>query len=556
MKRLAIALLCCASCQDLELKLAFHVPEAYRPLVSMVQVRLVTPPSPDAGLLYFDCDDIAYSRINPLQVELRQEAAWQFPADASFSLGDLRRTGSKLFLIDAFSNDGGRVVSGCEEVDALTQTSVVDVAAYPVVHATANAMQVDLGMMAQQDIVVTAKDARGLVGPVPAYYRVDTVAGRVQEGIADGGTFTVTRPPQRGPFTLLIGPRWTADSFIALPGMYAPADVPVMAGPLQSMRAGRFFGDGGAVVAGLRGDGTVVSFEGPTLSPRGVTSVDAGHLFSVREPQGPERLVAVGSSISEVRDQQPPREIGALPPGTNAIVPFDPQCSGGPAAFLINVSSPIGGAIKLMAPGGTLLDGGVGRAVAAGCVTSLSDGGTVAMLVLESSTGRSLVDFSDNTPGGFPSGRWWGVSDSTTFSTPAGGPRELVAVQQTGQLFELITVQPQIFGKALLPTVTSSLGPIDQPPLTLVAGDFDGNGQRDVAALIARESPAGGADFYVHVVLRKDPQTVIAGSVFLGQYRCGPPMLDAANLFGGPGDELVIGSCDPGQPTLRVFNFQ
>jgi hypothetical protein len=571
--RIAAAAVLCASCQSYELKLVFDIPKVYLPSVAGLQVRYIVPPPGFDGGVQIDCFGIAFGSVNEAELMLRQDNAWQFPVDAPFSLGELPRTGRKIFWVDGIDSNGRRIVSGCGEVDVLTQTSELDIQGFPVVHVTTatdsvDKQTIDFGPMPTPPpahVTVTATDALGSTGTVPYAYFIERVTDDITPVLVmDGGTLTIEPPMQRGPFSVLIAPFWSDQPTTIVPGMYEPAGVDVPSaiptnGGLAAMRAGRFLADAGAAVALLTGDNTGTHldwvFAGSTgLTVQGQMDLAATQLISVREPTGPEFLLATGNQIYVLGDAHPPLAVGVLDAGRPAspIIAFDSACNGSALALIVNQFDP-----GTMSPhfdafdlSGKFLTSGSDQAVvAAGCVSNPADGGTLPMLIVDSAAGRLLSALASPLAGQF-----WGVGNALAFSATPGSPRQIVAVEAAGRTFDIFALQPVIQSGSLNLDQAPTLGPIFAEPLALVTGDFDGNGQVDVAALGAVTTDS--VHYFAYILLQGRSHSV-AGVMGLGHLDC-PPLIDAANLIGGPGDDLIVAPTCPSAtfPTVQVFSFE
>lgn len=566
MTRLAFAsigaLLATAGCGPPRLKIAFEVPAPFREAVDSVVLEVIAPPAS----LPFGCDDLAYGGIDLETARLSAVRHVLTRGGGTFPVGEVDRTAHKLLWVHGLNRSGGRVVTGCREVDEIDRDMPLEIPGEPMVRARVTAsLSAFLGGAPPRPVEVAVMDAMERPTSVNLRWIAVGAAGPFDGGeastdAAGRAAVPVRLPPIAGPFVLEITPRWDALGPHRLEGLTLSRPIVVtLPGPARAYRAGRVgpLGQkglaallaptsGGATVALLYRDassGQIASCESPPLDA-------AARLGILDDPFAPrDGVVAVTpAAFVEIRGDCTPASaplVAALP-GARPVDAFTwPGCTdaearasrllvvfdAGPAGLYDRAGKYLGPALAGVAglrSAGCVTDAG-GAPYRAFAVREDQPGGVPNAVVLESLEGRRW---------GVP---WLGPEAPIDFSRALrDGVRPMVGVQLVTSSFAASRVVPVPAGENL-GLVTLAYDLLPRPPLVVRGGDVDGDGGLDAAALLGGEPGVPGRIQALWIALAREYRMRrIAGALALEPGTLREPELLLADVDGNGADDALV----------------
>lgn len=564
------------ACGAPELTIDFRLPEPYRDVVGRVELQIFTP----SAAAPFTCEDLAFQRVDPAVVALsRVKDLSSSGLEAPFS--ELDRRARKIFVADGEREDGRRLVTGCAELGEVRGAESLEIRGEPVPMIDPGPpalLSGTLGTLPTPRIILQVSDALGAPLPgVPAEYVVDGAGGPGAFGSQnadDSGRISITPnlPDRPGPFVLDVRVRWAKSGPIWLPGfLLRPAEVVALPGRTLDFRSGRVgpMAEPGFVALSSDGRGSsraLLVFEDGRSSTRKILStppVAGSPLLGLIEDSAGGRDRAILVSRDAWSEVTPEAELLARPTYSR------PAQSGAPRRVLArggcrpeekNTRGAFveleGGMVGEYSDEGALVDAfslsddptfSV-ELLASGCISN-QDGSLERTLAVGVGSGIGVYLAIFGGPDDFLLAPWFALPSAIAFAPRAEGRPGWVFGTQL-DVNDIVVSRATIERRADDAAVRiQGLDPVPAVPISIAAGDIDGDGQVDVLSLV-RQSDEAGLD---HLILsgtlgREHARRRVTGDVDLGPLaptRIRAPTLLVVDLDRDGVDDVLIAETSP-----------
>ncbi len=570
--RAVLVLVVSAGCTgDPSVSIRFEVPDGYQDLVDTVALEVLVPPDDQ-----LDCDAIALGNASEEdQTGARvAQALVREPGDPA-PLDGIPRTGQKLFVARALGATSQLVAAGCASAGTIDGDLEVVITGEPALTIGARDTT-DSGEL-PAEVTLLLSDARGEpVAGAAVEHTVFAAAGSEVSGDSEtsgkGGVvrLTVPQPTWAGPQVLDVDLRWQSNQRDLIFGFKVPpprADPVAIAGdPEETLptrvlyQVGRIGPAGEMGVAALgRDNGSSarvvhVCLYDPT--PPGFTCSQSPALpiAALGLIEGSDRDEVVAMSAGTWYRIQPGGQVMSDsmsgPVAATALFPTG-DCTPGALRDQLLALGPTGKVALYDASGSRIADwqGGqperVEQVLAAGCVRGLDATYRAAVYQLSSDVSPRpvlVLDARGTEPAPINTLALRGIA-FTPLTDSSEGPY-LVAnrFENDGNSIARYSVVPVDQAPTFLDQVTEdeTAGLAD----TTAAGDFDGDGLIDVAALVAVPVVTGGSElrFFMSLGTEVEGQRLfgLAGSDGRVDRTPNPPLIIARDFDGDAIDDLLV----------------
>lgn len=553
-----------AACSDPSIQVHFEVPEAYRSDIEAVSLQVLVPPV--AGL--FDCDDVAFGEVDPDEVNLATVQRVLTRETGDVDLSGIPRLGTKLFLIQGLDAMETPLVAACGEVGEITGADELDLVGEPT--ALVAFPPSDPGAPPPAEFMVIVADSRGdVLGDIETRWTVTGPADEITSGAtrteANGrAMITPLTPTLPGPVAVDVRPRWvrgtpdTLLAFTAPPAVFEatlPGDVDgdLSVSTEALYRVGRLGPNGEMGVAALGpssspvtvGRSVFIAYYDPQVSPpfRTATSARIPNSWALGMISIGERdqlFTITGSAWIDVSPTGALTSLAAPSPGNAALLIAESGSCDGPSSEILAVFAD--DSVRTLGPGGTVADSPfdeestTSRLLGTGCV-SASDGQDYRIAAYSESNlqVRVIAEMDEPRSGGAT------VLPTGIGFTPALGsdPPYLLGTELSITGAEIVRYRLLALGARILGLEEVGRDATPTVPVSTAGGDFDSDGELDVAALIQVGESDRGTQFRTLMALEVDH----AGHRLLGmsaRTEARRPRTWAADFDGDGFDELVV----------------
>ena len=575
--RAALLLVLAAGCGgDPSVVVHFEVPAAYRDLVDAVALEVLASEE-------LDCDLVALGNASDQQLAAARvaEALVQEVGDGA-PLSGIPRTGKKLFVARALSESGQLVAAGCAEAGTIEGDHQVDITGEPAL--TMSGRDIPSSGPLPSEVTILLSDARGQ--PVEGALAQQTVYAGNQtvlpgepatSGRGGAARFTVAQPDWAGPQVLDVDVRWQANDRDLFTGFATPflrfAEIlPSSAGPelltTQALYQVGRIGAGGemgvAVLGRDPGDGqrpVHLYIYDPALGEvTRVTSdqpIRARALGLVADLEADRDLVVAMTASTWYRIDPDGAVDTSAPPqlmAATALAPVSDCQPGSPRDHLLALSE--GGQLGLYQADGTrvadwrgseLAD--VTALLAAGCVRGLEVTYPAAVYVVqpagpESARAVLAIDEPDAQPSPVTAAVDRGFGFSPLLEGGEGPFLLANRFENDGNSIARYTVVP-------VEGAPTFLDERDEDEIAGLAaatagGDYDGDGNLDVAAMVTVPTGEGRVVFRFFMALGEE----VEGERLFGLGATGidnpdfQPIVLTADFDGDGIDELFLATTE------------
>lgn len=507
------------ACGDPSIQVRFEVPERYRDDVEAVSLQVLVPPA--AGM--FDCDDIAFREVDSEVVNLATVQSLLTRDTGHIDLSGIPRLGPKLFFLQGLDAMDTPLVAACAEVGDITDDAAIDLVGEPT--AVVALPPGDPGAPPPASFMVTVADSRG--DPVRAIETRWTVTGPGDE-ISTGSTntdgngramITPQAPALPGPLAVDVRPRWIRATPASLLAFTAPTTV------FEAMLPGDADGDLSVSTEALYRVGRIgpngemgVAALGPSTSP---VSVGRIAYIAYYDPQAsPPFRTATSARIPNAwalgmisvgdRDQlftitggawidiAPDGTLSSLPaphPGNAALLIADSGGCSAPSGEVLAVFTD--DSVRTFGPGGAAADSpfddepATSRLLATGCAAA-ADGEIYRVAAYGENTLQVRLVAEMDEP---RSGNATLLPAGIGFTPALGDPPYLLGTELSISGTEIVRYRLLALGARILGLEEMDRDATPTVPVSTGGGDFDGDGELDIAALIQFGESDRGTQF-------------------------------------------------------------
>jgi hypothetical protein len=536
-----------AGCGDPSVEVSFTIPEAYRPSVAEVRLRVLQPPAAEP----FGCEEVARGFVGEDTVRLT--STFEIVVDAGsgeVDLSGIPRDGDKLFLAEGLDVDGCRLVAACASSGPIDRDLHIalegEAGAALEVFEPDPLATTEVSPVLPGAVAVGIYDAFGvpLAGSDVAWRVIGPASGRT-DGIApvdgEGNAVLAAQATElAGPALVQLGPRWPIAEIPPLHFQQEPItrqdDVPMPVGDVpeseRTLAAVGPIGPAGemgfAVLGPVRGDITQAPAQGRVLV---LGYLDGGQLALTEVPflfgdvplaELPNAVALVGDRVvllAEARwyeaDAAGVFDEGPLALAATPSFAVEAGACGGPARVVAEVN----GALVLLDPAAGYAEIASGpfsgvtgiRLLGSGCVDD-DDGNPHRVVAVTSEASRmpsicpdSALALVSDAGGGATLCLDQAVLPNVGF----GGDEEPVllfpSVGGDGAGVDAVLVSADADSAELYLTKLDRQATV-LPALAMAAGDVDGDGALDLAASVVAEPDGDGFRQLLRIGLAVDYQ--------------------------------------------------
>jgi hypothetical protein len=561
-----LALFAIAGCADPSVEVAFTAPDGYRDLIEAVALEVLASEM-------LDCDQIALGNASGQELATSLVAEALVRADGeSAALSGIPRTGRKLLVARATGASGQLVAAGCAQLDTVEGDREVVITGEPALTLSGRD-QIAVGPL-PDELVIVVSDAHGQ--PIEGVVGLQTVVDADSEVVGEPATsgrggvmrFQVEQPTWAGPQVVDVDLRWQANQRDQFAGFKSPFDrySAVVPSPLveETLPTRALYQVGRIGPAGEVGVAVLGRATPEALRPVHIYYPDGDDLVAVTSEElidaetiglvadgAREQVVAMNRDLwfeiaadGAVTSQGLPGLVDAVD-----LAPVGDCTAGAPRDQLLAVST--GQRMALFESDGSRVEDWSGGAIdgvrgllAAGCIRGGDEVFRAAVYLARPDGGeveRPII--AVESAGAQPTVVTSAIARGLSFS-PVGGEGPFLLSNRfelDGSSVARYTVVPL----ASAPTFLDQQAEDETAGLaeSTAAGDFDGDGLLDVAALLL--VPTGeerGSVIRFFIVLGKtveEERLVGLGVTGLADDEVTPHLV-AADFDGDGVDELVV----------------